>query len=138
MSILIYISILLIYILFTETIGLWFIHNKLIIPANRVDTAKFVYQFSIISSLFTILATPYIAVVIAREDMNIYAYISIIEAILKLIMVFFLRSISLDKLQLYGILMCLVTFISTTLYILVCKKKYTECKLKFFFLTHVY
>src|SRR5450759_3781385 len=68
-----------IVLLLAETIGLWFVNTQMVIPAERLDAANWIYQFSIFSFLITILIIPYIAVIIARENMAIYAYLSIIE-----------------------------------------------------------
>ena len=90
-----------------ETAGLWFVYNKLVIPV--------------------LLTTPYMASIIAHENMNVYAYVSIAEAALKLGIVFVLRVLPYDKLIVYGILLFAVSFINTALYRGYCKRKYEEC-----------
>jgi O-antigen/teichoic acid export membrane protein len=132
LSLLICILIAAAVLLLAETIGLWFVNNKLIIPSDRIGSVHWIYQFSIISFGFTIMVTPYMGAIIAHEDMTIYAYVSIVEAVLKLGVVFLLRIIDLDKLQLYGILLCGVTFINTGIYRVICKRKYRECTFRFF------
>ncbi|GHV08385.1 hypothetical protein FACS189485_19820 [Spirochaetia bacterium] len=132
LSFLIYLIIAVLVLVLAETIGLWFVNNKLIIPPERMDAARWVYQFSILSFLFTVLTTPYMALIIAYEDMNIYAYVSIVETALKLGIVFLLRIILADKLQLYGILLCAVALLNTTIYRTICKIKYRECKVVFY------
>jgi O-antigen/teichoic acid export membrane protein len=131
-SLLIYVLIAVLIVIIAETAGLWFVSNKLAVPLERKEAALWVYQFSIISFLFTILTSPYMAVIIAHEDMNIYAYVSIIEAGLKLGIVFVLRIITFDSLIVYGILTCIVTFINTAIYRIICKRKYKECVFGFF------
>jgi O-antigen/teichoic acid export membrane protein len=131
-SLLIYGLIALIVLLLAETAGLWFVANKLVIPPERRSTALWTYQFSIVSFLFTILVSPYMAVIIAREDLNIYAYVSFAEAALKLSVVFLLRFIPWEKLRLYSILMCAVTMINTAVYRTICTVKYRECKFEFY------
>lgn len=132
LSLTIFILIAVIIVLLAETVGLWFITNKLIIPSERRIVAYWVYQFSIISFVFTILTTPYMASIIAHEDMNIYAYVSIVEAMLKLGIVFVLNIIPFDKLQIYGILLCITTFINTAIYRIICTAKYKECQFKIY------
>jgi O-antigen/teichoic acid export membrane protein len=132
LSLLIYVVIAALVLLMTETIGLWFVSNKLVVPEERMGAALWVYQFSIISFLFAVLTIPYMAMIIAYEDMNIYAYISIVEVLLKLGMVFILRFISLDKLVLYGVLMLAIAIVNTVVYRLICKKKYRECTFSFY------
>lgn len=126
----IYVLIALVVVLLAETVGLWFVYNKLVIPPERVQAARWIYQASIVSFVFTILTTPYMASIIAHEDMTIYAYVSIVEVILKLGIVFLLPLFSLDKLILYGLLMAVVVIINTTVYRTICRRKYEECRAK--------
>lgn len=127
----IYFFLALIIILLAETIGLWFIHSKLKISSERFFAAKCIYQFAVISFLFTIITTPYMSAIIAHENMNVYAYVSIIEASLKLGIVFILRILPYDKLIVYGFLLLIVAIINTSLYRLYCRMKYEECKFHF-------
>lgn len=131
LTVTIYIILALIVVILAETVGLWFVLNKLSVPQEKVEAARWIYQFSIISFVFTILTGPFMADIIAHEDMNIYAYVSIVEVLLKLGVAFSLRFFGLDKLILYGLLMLFVTIINTTIYRAICKKKYPECKYKF-------
>jgi O-antigen/teichoic acid export membrane protein len=124
--------IMILFLILAETLGLWFINNKLVILQERRNAALWIYQTSIISLLFTILTTPYMALIIAHEDMNIYAYVSVIEVVLGFVAVFFLRFILLDKLVLYGILMCLIAIINTAVYRIICSIKYHECQFRFY------
>jgi O-antigen/teichoic acid export membrane protein len=127
-SLTIYVLIAIVVLVLAETVGLWFVSNKLVIPIERKSAALWVYQFAILSFLFTILTAPYMATIIAHEDMNIYAYVSIVDAVLRLGIVFILQFIAWDKLQLYGILIGFVSFINTFIYMIICKFKYQECK----------
>ena len=97
----IYVLIALVVLLLTETIGLWFLNHKMVLPEDRIEAANWVYQFAILSFVLTIMAIPYQAVIIAREKMKIYAYVSIIEVTLKLLIVLLLLLFSIDKLKLY-------------------------------------
>jgi O-antigen/teichoic acid export membrane protein len=132
LSITIYVLIIILVVLMAETIGLWYVNEKLIVPIERKGVVQWIYQLSIISFMFSIITTPYMAAIIAHEDMNIYAYVSIAEAVLKLISVFILRFVSLDKLLLYGILMCTVVLINTGIYRTICHRKYQECRFRFY------
>lgn len=133
LTITIYIIIALIVILLAETIGLWFLNNKLVIPADRIITARWIYQFSVVSFVLTIMTAPFMASIIAHEDMNIYAYVSVFEVLMKLVIAFLLRLFSIDKLFLYGLLLLCVTFINTTVYRTICKVKYKESIYKIYF-----
>lgn len=95
-------------VLLAETIGLWFLYTQMNIPENRMTAAFWVYQFSIFTTIIMVLSVPYNAIIIAHEKMNAFAYISIIEASLKLAIVYLLLIGNLDKLILYSFLMFLV------------------------------
>jgi O-antigen/teichoic acid export membrane protein len=125
----VYVLIGILILLLAETIGIWFVNNKLVIPDDRIEAARLIYQFAILSFLLTMITTPYMASVIAHENMNVYAYASIIETILKLLIVYILQIIKIDTLKLYGILIFMVTFINTGIYRLYCTRKYKECRL---------
>jgi O-antigen/teichoic acid export membrane protein len=128
----IYVLIVVIVLLLAETVGLWFVSNKLVIPIERKNAALWIYHFAIISFVFSMLTSPYMAAIISHEDMNIYAYVSILEVVLKLGIVFLLQLILWDKLKLYGILHGAVTLVSTTIYCTICIIKYQECKFRFY------
>jgi O-antigen/teichoic acid export membrane protein len=98
----------------------------------RQKAAHWIFQFSVISFIVTILTMPFTAIIIAHEEMVIYAYVSMAEAVLKFILVIFLQIISLDKLRLYGILMCVNVVIISGIYGMICKIRYAECKFVFF------
>lgn len=97
-----------IFLIFAETIGLWFINTQLVIPEGRLYAANWVYQFSVITCAINIIRCPLNAALISYEKMGIYAYLGIIEAILKLIVAYLLYVSPVDKLITYSIL----TFIS--------------------------
>jgi O-antigen/teichoic acid export membrane protein len=128
LSVLINIFIIVIVFILAETIGLWFINNKIIIPETRRNVSILLYHFSIFSMLLSLFAAPYMADIIAHENMGIYAFISIVEAGLKLGVVFILQYFAFDKLLLYGILLFATTIIVTGSYISICVIKYKECQ----------
>lgn len=127
----IYVLLAVIIVVLAETVGLWFVMNKLVIPPERMTAAIWIYQAAVVSFLLTLITTPYMASIIAHENMNIYAYVSIVEAVLKLAIVFLLQLLSFDKLVLYGLLLMTVSLINTTIYRVYCKKHYSECKFQF-------
>jgi O-antigen/teichoic acid export membrane protein len=96
-------------VILSETIGLWFVYNKLAVPNDRLNAAVWVYHISIFTSVITITQTPYNASIISHEKMNIYAYVSLVEVFLKLGVVYFLQMVSFDKLILYACLISMVT-----------------------------
>lgn len=87
-----------------ETIGLWLFYNKLIIPQERLTAAMWVFQFSILSAIVTITQVPYNASIIAHEKMNVFAYITIVQTLAKLLVVYTIMWIDYDKLKLIAIL----------------------------------
>lgn len=122
-----------IFIIFlAETVGLWFVNEKLVIPESRMIAANWVYQFSILTFCINIIQVPYNAVLIAHEKMNVYAYISILEALLKLGIVYLLLIVSADKLIVYGVLVFAVQLIIRIVYQMYCRKHYEESRFRLF------
>jgi O-antigen/teichoic acid export membrane protein len=116
-------------VVLAETIGLWFLNTQLNIPPDRVNAAFWVYQFSILSSVIMILNVPYNALIIAHERMNIFAYISILDVVLKLGIVYLLLITKVDRLIFYAALILATTIIVRIIYHFYCKKHFAETKL---------
>lgn len=113
-----------------ETFGLWFVQNKLNIPASRIDAAVWVYHCSIITFILSLIAIPYSSLIIAYEKMNIFAYIGIIEALSRLASAYLLFHFSFDRLKFYAILFCISTSFPSIYYIFFTLVKYKESRLK--------
>lgn len=128
-TVIIYIFFILIIVILAETLGLWFLKNYLVIPEDRSSAALFIYQFSILSFIVTVLSIPYNANIVAHENMTVYAYVGINDVILKLLVVFLLNYLNYDKLELYGILIFLVSCISFGIYFIYNLKKYRESRI---------
>lgn len=126
-----HIAIACIIFLLAETIGLWFLTHKLVIPAERMHAAHWVYQFSILSAMVSLTQVPYNATIIAHERMSIYAYITIIDVILKLAILYLLVISGFDKLKVYAVLFFIVSLITAMIYRIYCKNKYEECSVSF-------
>ena len=131
-NLLIYGAIAVIGLILLETVGLWFVNNQLNVPPERFEAVRYVYHFSVFMFIATIFSTPFMAIVIAHEDMQIYAYVSIVEVLMKLGVVFLLVHLPWDKLELYGILTFVVSVIITVIYIFICNWKYAECQFRKF------
>lgn len=114
-----------------ETVGLWFVKYKLNIPVGRENAAMWVYQISLITLIVNLFRTPDNASIIAHERMKFYAYISILEAAIKLSIVFCLEIISFDKLILYVLLYLFATIIINVIYKLYCNREIKECRYHF-------
>ena len=117
-----------VFILISETIGLWFINTQLTIPVERLFAANVVYQLSILTFCIHFFCIPYSALIVAHEKMSAFAYISIIEAFLKLVIAFILSIITWDKLIIYAILMCLSSLTITLSYVIYNRKHFSESK----------
>ncbi|WP_372933969.1 lipopolysaccharide biosynthesis protein [Mariniphaga sediminis] len=128
----IYAIIAIIIFALAETLGLWFLKHKMSIPPERMEATLWVYQFSILSFMMTLFTIPYNAAIIAHENMKIYAWVSIAEALLKLIVIYLLVVFSVDKLKLYAVLMFGVTVFITFIYRYYCSKKFEECRFSFY------
>lgn len=121
----------LIIVLLIESIGVWFLNNKMTIPADRMIAANWVLQFSIITFVINLLSIPYNAAIIAHEKMSAFAYISILEVIGKLAIAFLIVISPIDKLIFYAISMCLVAVIIRFIYSYYCRKHFKECTYRF-------
>lgn len=117
-----------IILVIAETIGLWFLNYKLNIPSSRYFAANIVYQFSLITFLIEVISVPYNASLIAFEKMKAFAYVSIIQAFLKLAIVYLLLIGDFDRLILYGILNAFVACSIRLIYSVYVKKYIPECK----------
>ena len=126
-SINIMIAISIVIAMLMEIVGVWFINTYLNIPSERMVAANWVFQFSIISFCIGLLSTPYNAAVIAHERMTVYAYMSIIEVILRLVIVYLLYISPLDKLITYSFLSVIVSIIVRIVYGVYCSRKFEEC-----------
>ena len=118
-----------IVVLFAETIGLWFVNNQLDIPQERYFAANLIYQLSILSAVISITQAPYSAVILAHEQMDVYAWFEILNAFLKLFIVWLLQLASYDKLIFYGILSFTVTVLIRSIYRIYCYRHYPESHL---------
>ena len=120
--------IMLLIIILAETIGLWFLNFRLNIPIDRVVAANIVYQISLLTFAVNVLKVPYEAAIIAHEKMNFFAYVSIIDAVLKLAITILLTIIIFDKLIAYAVFLLVATFIIFFIYLCYCYKNISTCK----------
>ena len=126
-SILTHASIAFIALVIMETIGLWFLNYRMNIPHERMFAANCVFQFSIATFGLSVLSVPFNSCIIAHERMGVYAYISIFEVMMKLVIAYAIMVSSFDKLILYAILIFLVHFIVWLMYFIYCRKHFKEC-----------
>lgn len=116
--------------LFVETVGVWFLNHRMIIPEERLVAANWVLQCSLISMVIGLLSVPYNALIVAHERMSAFAYISILETALKLLIVYMLYISPFDKLVAYSILGVCVSLLIRFVYVIYCKKHFAECGYK--------
>lgn len=117
--------------LIAETIGVWFLNTHMNIASDRMIAANWVFQCSILTFIITVISVPYNACIVAHEHMKAFAYISIIEVILKLVIVCLLMIFHTDKLIAYAIFMLGVSLMIRLIYGIYCKRKFEECSCKF-------
>lgn len=132
-SVTIHFFILIIILIFGEILGLWLLYNKLVIPADRMTAAFWLFQFTMVSTCTTVMSIPYNAEVIAHEKMGIYAWLSMLDAVLKLVVVYLLVLSSFDKLITYGFLVTCTFVLNRILYTIYCKRNFPECKFSIHF-----
>lgn len=132
-ALIIHIGIALVVLVIAETVGIWFLSNKLVIPEERMFAAHVVYQLSIVSMMVGVTQVPYNACIIAHEKMDVYAYVELLNVFLKLGIVYLLLIGNFDKLILYAVLMLLVSVIVAFTYRIYCLQHYKEAHFRRFF-----
>lgn len=131
LSVTVHIMLAILVLILAETVGLWFLNDRLNIPPDRMSAANWVYQCSIMSFMLTIVSVPYNACIVAHEHMKAYGYFGILEVILKLVIVFLLMALPFDKLITYSVLLLSVAFLMRVIYGIYCTRHFTECRYKY-------
>lgn len=132
-SLIIQFALAVIIIVAIESAGWWFIHNKMQIPAARIEAATWVMHLSVLTFCINLISVPYNALIIAHERMSAFAYISIVEAVLKLSIAFLITISLLDKLIFYAILMAFVSVILRLIYGIYSRRNFEEAHFHFIF-----
>lgn len=122
-----------IVLLLAETIGLWFVSTQLVIPAERMFAAMWVYQFSILSFIIGIISAPYNGMLFAHERLTIYAYFNLINLVLKLLIVYIIAVAPFDRLVFYAFLLLCVDIGNRLIYGIYCNRHFEESKSGFSF-----
>lgn len=123
-----HIGIALLVLILGETVGLWFFYEKMVIPDERMVAAFWVYQFSILTTMVSFTQVPYNASLIAHEEMSIYAYVGLYEAISRLIIAYLITISPIDKLVFYGLLLLINTIVVQLFYRWYAVKHFEECR----------
>ena len=134
-SLLIHVVLAIIIFVLMETIGVWFLNNKMTIPVERLYAANWVFQGSIVSFMLGLLSVPYNASIVSHERMSAFAYIGILNVILRLLIVLFIAYSSwhIDRLIIYALLLVTVGILMQSIYWRYCRKHFEECRFEFSF-----
>lgn len=127
----VFVSITIVALILGESLGLWFVSEKITCPEAKRQSILWVYHISLISFVITLSSTPYRALFLAYENMNFYAIISIVEVFLKLIVAFMIFLSPIDRVIFYAIGLCIVAILISIAYFMVAYKKYPESRLKY-------
>lgn len=119
----------LLLVIIIEFVGLWYLHNKMVIPIDRMQAASYIFQLAVITLVLHIIQVPYSAAVMAHEKMGFYAVMSIFSAAGTLLGVYLIKFIQSDSLILYGILLSIIAAITLISYIVYCKFQFKEIHL---------
>lgn len=122
-----------IVVILGETLGLWFVSNKLVIPESRLSAAIWVCQFSILATVCSIIEVAFMGAIVAREKMNAYAYLGLFEAFARLGIAYGLKISPWDHLILFGFLTAMVSVTTMTFYVVYAKRSFPECECRLLF-----
>lgn len=129
-SLYIQVALAVIIFLFAEGIGLWYINNIMVIPDERLSAANWVFQFSLISFMIVIMQVPFTAAVMAYERMNYFALVSIIDVVIRFVVVYVLNYVhNYDNLIIYAGSFIVVSFVDFLLYYIYTKKHFSNLKI---------
>lgn len=137
-SLVIHFAIAFVVVLLCETVGIWFLYHKMVIPETRISAAFWAFQLSLVTTFLSIISVPYNALIISHEKMNAFAYISIVDVILKLLICYVLYLFDGDRLILYAVLMALIQLSDRFLYWGYCRKHFEESKYKTYWHSPLY
>ena len=116
-----------------EIFGVWFLNVEMNFPEGRIDAANWVFQCSLLTFVINLISVPYNACIIAHEKMKAFAYVSILEAVLKLCSVLLLYVIGYDKLIVYAVLMVCIAIVIRVIYGIYCGRNFEECNYHYSF-----
>lgn len=128
-----YIVLAVVTVFLAESVAVWFLNNEMTIPPDRMCAANWVLQFAILTFLAHIFSAPYLSVIIAHEQMDVYAYVSVADAILRLLIVYLLQVFLYDRLIVYSVLMFASSLVITLCYMIYCNRRFHESRFSFFY-----
>ena len=128
-SLIVHLCVVVIIVLLAESIGLWFLNHKMVIPEDKMFASHVVFHFSVIISAISIILVPFNSLIIAHEKMSVFAYLTISDTIFKLLIAWLLLVFSSNRLIYYAIMMFVVSFVNASFYFFYWKVKFKEIKL---------
>lgn len=129
-AVIIQIILAIVIVILTETIGIWYMNTKMIIPPERFNAAFWVFHLSVISLVIVVIQVPFVSAVMAYEKMNFFAIVSVIDAVLKLCIVLLLPYLPGDRLIMYGLIMLLITIFDFFLYFIYSKRLFERLRFR--------
>lgn len=123
----------LIVVILAEPIGLWFIENKMTIDPVRIPAATWVLHFSLLAFVVNLMSVPQMASITAHEKMSAYAYIGVLDGLLRLGVAFMILKSPIDRLVYYAMLMAAVVIVVRITYGIYCRLKFEECRYRLIF-----
>lgn len=128
LSLIIHLGLAIIFGVLVECVGIWFIYEKLNIPIDSVDNALFVFHFAVLTTVMTIACVPFDAVVIANEKFRYFAWLTLTDAVFKLLIVYLLFVLPYQQLRSYAVLLFLIGVFNVSVNVVFCRR-FKECKL---------
>lgn len=119
-----------IIVVLAETVGLWFLQQKMVIPEERMAAAQWCYQFSVLTCFLSVICVPYDAEIIAHEKMGVFAFVQVFNTTMNLGIAYLISHTSTDRLILYGLLLLIIQILNRVFYGLYCGRKFKECHFK--------
>jgi len=138
LTLLIYVIIITIVFILAETVGLWFLEHHLVISPERKIAGHYFYQFTIVAFIFNIISMPYSALIISHEDLKTYSFITTIESIARLCIVYILYISDYDRFVYYGALLGIVYILLFATYFIYCFMKYKESHFAFYWEKNIF
>lgn len=119
-------------VVLAETIGLWFLHHKMVIPEERMVAAQWCYQFSVLTCFLSVICVPYDAEIIAHERMGIFAFVQVFNSTMNLVIAYLLVVTKNDRLIVYGLLLLIIQILNRVFYGFYCSRHFEECHFKWY------
>lgn len=130
-TLVVHILLSLIMVLLCETAGLWLLYDKLIIPPDRMHAAVWAYQIGVLTTCIGIVTVPFNASIVAHEKMDVFALLSIVDIVMRLVLIFLLQYLPGDKLIVWSTLLAISSLLYMTFNVAYCKVKFAESKIHF-------